>query len=203
MPTGYTYNIKDGISFSDFVMNCAKNFGACITMRDMPADTPIPDEFEVTTCYEINLKKAELKLAKLKNMTNDEIQKAYADDYAKRIRRYQENKDEKESFERALKNMLKKVELWNPPTEDHVGLREFMKKQILETIDFDCNKDYLEFPKECSATTWHEENIEMVLSDIEYYKKAYDEEVNRVAERNKWIKNLRESLTCQDYQKMK
>jgi hypothetical protein len=34
MPTGYTDKIKDGISFEEFVLSCARQFGACISMRD-------------------------------------------------------------------------------------------------------------------------------------------------------------------------
>lgn len=33
MPTGYTSSIKDGISFENFVLKCARNFGACIAWR--------------------------------------------------------------------------------------------------------------------------------------------------------------------------
>lgn len=45
MPTGYTAAIKYGITFKEFALDCARNFGACISMRDEPRETPIPDEF--------------------------------------------------------------------------------------------------------------------------------------------------------------
>ena len=34
MPTGYTYKIGEGASFKEFVMACARAFGACVEMRD-------------------------------------------------------------------------------------------------------------------------------------------------------------------------
>ena len=37
MPTGYTDKIKDGITFKEYAMGCARAFGALITMRDNPA----------------------------------------------------------------------------------------------------------------------------------------------------------------------
>jgi len=48
MPTGYTYPVVEGkiTEFSDFALSCARAFGALITMRDDPHDTPIPETFE-------------------------------------------------------------------------------------------------------------------------------------------------------------
>lgn len=40
MPTGYTDAIKDGISFNQFILSCARAFGALITMRDEPSSVP-------------------------------------------------------------------------------------------------------------------------------------------------------------------
>lgn len=34
--------------------------------------------------------------------------------------------------------MLDQVQLWQPPTDDHMGLKEFMIQQIEESIKFDC-----------------------------------------------------------------
>ena len=44
MPTGYTYDLYDGkdIEFPDFVMKCARAFGALIEIRDDPMDAAIP-----------------------------------------------------------------------------------------------------------------------------------------------------------------
>lgn len=36
MPTGYTADIKDGIDFKTYAMNCARAFGACVMLRDEP-----------------------------------------------------------------------------------------------------------------------------------------------------------------------
>lgn len=47
MPTGYTADIKDGISFETYAMNCARAFGACVSLRDKPSGGKvIPDAFE-------------------------------------------------------------------------------------------------------------------------------------------------------------
>lgn len=52
MPTGYTANIKNGITFEEFALDCARNFGALIIMRDEPKDAPIPEQFEASKHHE-------------------------------------------------------------------------------------------------------------------------------------------------------
>lgn len=42
MPTGYTHKIKDGMTFKEYALRCARNFGALMDMRDDPMDAPIP-----------------------------------------------------------------------------------------------------------------------------------------------------------------
>ena len=46
MPTGYTAElIEKGMEFNDFVLTCARAFGACIELRDRklaPAPRTIP-----------------------------------------------------------------------------------------------------------------------------------------------------------------
>ena len=47
MPTGYTATLMEkGQTFQEFIMGCARAFGALIEMRDSPNDAPIPDKFE-------------------------------------------------------------------------------------------------------------------------------------------------------------
>ena len=49
MPTGYTskiYEGKENVTGKSFIMDCARGFGACISMRDESSDTPIPEEFK-------------------------------------------------------------------------------------------------------------------------------------------------------------
>jgi hypothetical protein len=59
MPTGYTADIKNGISFKTFAMNCARAFGACVTLRDEPGGgDKIPEAFEASTYHAQQVEKA-------------------------------------------------------------------------------------------------------------------------------------------------
>ena len=60
MPTGYTADIKDGISFQTYALNCARAFGACVMLRDEPGD------------YHLKaMEKARNALAKLESLTHE------------------------------------------------------------------------------------------------------------------------------------
>jgi len=73
MPTGYTAKLMEsGQTFQDFVMQCARAFGACVMMRDDPMDAPIPERFEPSDYNVKRLAEAKAELVKLQAMTNDE-----------------------------------------------------------------------------------------------------------------------------------
>lgn len=48
MPTGYTSGVAVGkvTDFREFALQCARAFGACISLSDESSDTPIPEEFK-------------------------------------------------------------------------------------------------------------------------------------------------------------
>lgn len=195
MPTGYTADIKDGISFKQFTLNCAKAFGACVSMRDLPSGTPIPEEFEASSYHAEKLAEARIALTTYENMSEydaaSEARNEYADAELNRTRRLQENLNQLESY----RGMLDQVRAWIAPTKEHDGLKEFMVKQITESIEWDDSTKYLSVPTPVvSVTDWLEAKKAAALKDIEYHKEKNAEELQRTAERNLWVRQLRESL---------
>jgi len=195
MPTGYTAVIGDGISFEDFVMRCARAFGACITMRDDPTDKEI-SEFKPSPCYKESLDKAKRDLSKVKNTTLEEAEKRAQQKYEK------ETKDKEEGIQKNIElrskyqTMLVKVRGWEPPSPDHQELKDFMIKQITNSIEFDCSNEYWlnQKLKLLTGQEWKEQKINRLFKDIIYYNSEWEKEKERVAGRNAWIKALRESL---------
>jgi len=62
--------MEKGQSFEEFILGCAKAFGACIMMRDDSLDKPIPEKFEPSDYYVVALDKAIAEFEKLKKMTD-------------------------------------------------------------------------------------------------------------------------------------
>lgn len=196
MPTGYTCDIQKGIGFNKFVLGCAKAFGACVTMRDDPHDTPIPEEFEPNT-YDLEATEdAKKELKKFKKMSVKEANEAADKEYKSNIKEHNKTIKEKIELKKKCEDMLAKVQEWLPPTPDHVHFKDFMIEQISGSIDFDCDLTYyLEHkPTKLTGKEWLKQQIDRCEHDIEYHAKGHKEEVERVNQRNSWIKELRGSL---------
>jgi hypothetical protein len=110
MPTGYTYNIKDGISFKEYAMNCAKAFGACISMRDEP-NKEIPNEFKPSSYHEDRVVEIQKEIDELIKLTEEQIKEICLREYEKGKRRrdsgIKENSDLLDKYQKMLKQAKK------------------------------------------------------------------------------------------------
>lgn len=196
MPTGYTAAVQDGsiLKFSDFAMICAKAMGACVTLRDESIDAPLPAKFEPQTeHHQKSGAKSQKKLLALENLSTEDIVIQASLHYKNGIKEYAKSNDKAELHRLRYKKMLEEVQAWDPPTDDHWGLREFMIEQLEESIKFDCDSA-LQYPERLTPTEWHNKELEAAASDVEYHNRAIAEEISRVNTRNAWIGALRTSL---------
>lgn len=196
MPSGYTDAIKDDITFEQFTMNCARAMGACVTLRDEPGGGEgIPDSFEPSSYYQEKLAEDVADLEALDGITPDrcvaEATALYEASEAGRLERL----SVKRKLEEKYRAMLARVEGWTPPTDEHIGLKQFMSEQITGSIDFDCDTSYSE-TKTVAMTgeEWLATRVESLKKSIKYRTKEHAEEVKRAADRTTWIKDLRSSL---------
>lgn len=196
MPTGYTHDIKDGISFKTFAMNCARAFGACVTLRDEPGGGEhIPAEFTASDHNANAMKKTSADLAALAAMSEKDLDraaaKAYDDEETARLLRIQEMRCTRSKYEA----MLKRVDAWIPPSSDHKGLQAFMHEQIVQSIDFDCDEKYGSTPAvKLTGAAWALKRRAELLRSLEYHTKANAEEIERTNTRNEWVRQLRQAL---------
>ncbi len=197
MPTGYTDKIKDGITFKEFAMNCARAFGACITMRDESSDTPIPDKFEPSQYHVEALEKAQKELDRINTLTFDECELEMEAENQDTIDYHNDSIKRKNDLRKQYENILTEVYNYVPPTPDHDHFRDFMIRQIEESIEYDCSIEYnMEMLDEMDIDVekWKQEKIDRLTKDIKYHLDEDDKERERVAGRNQWLKQLRESL---------
>lgn len=195
MPTGYTAPVQSGeiADFATFAMQCARAFGALVTMRDEPVDAPIPERFESTDYHARELSAAVARLADLQAMSPEEVArasvKAHADAYASWMERERTRREQRARYE----VMLAQVDAWEPPTDGHEGLKRFMREQLTESIGFDCGEPYPE-PVSPGPDGWLAAQIEKAEWSAAYHAKADREERERVEGRNRWLADLRASL---------
>lgn len=196
MPTGYTADIKDGISFKTFALNCARAFGACVTLRDEPGGgESIPDEFTASSYHVEAVAKARDELASLDAATPDLLERCAANAYDAAETARVVHLGELEAQRTAYEAMLAEVRAWTPPTPDHTGLREFMESQITQSIDFDCDESYYNKPTpRVTGSEWAATRRACLQRDIAYHEKEHAAEVERAAARTRWVQALRQAL---------
>lgn len=197
MPTGYTAKLMNkGQSFDEFVWTCARAFGALVTMREDSLDTPIPDEFKPRCSYhEEALIKSREKYRELLEMCWDEI-KDWAEIEKSNLIKYDEDYiRNSEQENKRLADMRVLVCSWDPPSEDHASLKNFMLDQIkISTMDLSFTYDRLKVLKSRTLTDLYNEAVEEATRSIEYHKSESLKEIERARSHNQWIKTLRDSL---------
>lgn len=195
MPTGYTAAVGDGevTEFSDFAMTCARAFGALVTMRDEPADAPVPDEFPVDEYPMRMFIQNSERLNELRAMSLVDADVAAMVAYSEAVEEYRCHQQEQAATRARYEAMLDKVRAWRPPTPDHVEMKKFMVQQLEQSIRFDCGYER-PAPVRQDGATWVAEQIAQAERNAERYAAEHEKAVERAEQRTAWVRALRESL---------
>lgn len=199
MPSGFTSGVQDGTitTLEEFALLCTRGMGVCITMRDEPLGVEIP-EFQPDTYHAKAVEDVKAKIANLEAMTDDEVQAMLAEETAQVLNMKQESRQRSQENRKRYEDMLGKVFLWNPPTPEHQGLRAYMESQLRESLQFDCHGE--DFYERCyilppqDVAEYREKKMAKYRDDYAYHSNHHHEEVQRTEERNRWVRQLRESL---------
>lgn len=192
MPTGYTADLE-GVTFPEFALRCARAFGALITLRDDPLGTPIPDQIEPSKHHQNVLKKSFETLVDILSWDDVDIEAKAGIAYAEALKRQEKQKKDSNATRNRYEGMLTCVIHWTPPTSDHQGLKDFMLKQLRESIEFDCSYEPPE-PTVYSGQEYKHDRLCAILQNIEDGAKSYQKALKRSCERTEWIRSLRNSL---------
>lgn len=196
MATGYTAKLmKDGQTFQEFIMGCARAFGALIEMRDAPNGATIPEKFEPSKYHAEQLIESKNELERLQSM-NDSEKEAFGESAKEAdVKRAEERLEEVRSENERLENMAAQVRAWNPPTQDHHGLKDFMLKQI------GISKHGLEYQGSClskarkkPATAYYVSAVSSACRQVAYHEEENAKEIDRTTGRTEWVQQLRASI---------
>ena len=201
MATGYTTKICAGEqSLSEFVLGCARAFGACIEQRDDPMDDlpkiPKTSNQERDKSDLANMKK---ELATLRKMSKQDRIELGEKKQKKEVTFFKKRIKEKKIVRARLVKMLKQVNDWIPPSKDHDELKKFMIDQLNSTIQHDGDTEYysrqLSEEERKTPLDYYDEELKSVNRRIENEKENIKKLQERTADRGKWITDLYESLS--------
>ena len=201
MPTGYTAGILDGTTkdFNQFAKHCSRAF--IMHLRDEPMDSEYKKR-EVSDYHTKAIEKAKKELKQLESLSDEDI---ILQEKNKLIesKKYHLDREEKNKTDKIkLESFLEKAKNYNPPTEKHQGIANFMIEQLEKTIDFDCIGNYhstaietidLEI-KNLNANEIRSKIKEQSDKDIAYHTKEHEADVKRCEEHNQWYEDFIENL---------
>lgn len=195
MPTGYTAGVGDGevTELREFVMECSRAFGALVELRDSPS-AAIPDEFKPSSYYAERLAATIRELETVRGWTLQRAEAAATAAYEKATKRREEWRREKAEKRDRYEAMVAKVEAWEPPTSEHVGLKNFMLQQLHQSIEFDCGGSWEPEVERLDGRSFKKREIERLEKERAYDEKEYAADVDRARQRTEWITSLRSSL---------
>ena len=195
MPTGFTAPIEDlskPYDFNEFVWNCARAFD--IWCRDNDGNPPI--ERQPDTSYETeHIKRAEVELAVLAKISDEALQVKLDADHEAAIKRHEQDKSREEAVHDRHVRMRRRVEEWEPPTEEHTRLKSFMLEQ-LDTGHFNYWRGgYHSTPPEKElAAEYRVEQVKDLNDSILRYEEKIREAIASTKATNDYFRALFESV---------
>lgn len=178
-------NIED-YSLEEYIWECARSF---VTLNDVGKPS-FPEE---SSWHQDALKKAEIDLARISSLTEEELIKEADADYFNNIKYYEETLIKKKNDLVKYRKILEKAKQWIPPSPEHIELKNFMLRQLTEAIDWDCNIPYYEGllsqPK-ISKEDYFNNTVATLKSDIIYHKDKALRDHKKHIEHVKWIQLL-------------
>lgn len=167
----------------------------------MDSPLPVEDTYSTSPYHLKELEKAYKRLAKAKSLSRKETDAASRKEHARLVKHDKEYIAEAAVTRTNYEAMLERVYAWEPPTEEHVGLKKFMVEQLATSIEFDCGGDYWEnhlakLVKDgpLSGDAWKAQEIEKANRDIEYHTEEMTKDKKRHETNTAWIQALIKSL---------
>ena len=138
MPTGYTQPIIDGTvkTPKEFLHLCLRNFGVCISMRDMPLDSQEDYTESIKKYYQksIDFNTKELEIAKeeyarIINLSDDELYMEYVKKFSDNRDYYQKRTDEVKKQNAKYQSFYDAIKNWDC-SEEFSNIKNFALDQI-------------------------------------------------------------------------
>lgn len=197
MPTGYTAKIEEkrGFTFHDFAKECMKSF--IIEYRDGDWDKdPLTIEFKTSDYHSKALEDAKKYLNQIRKLSTARCQEKAAKEFLRSLVLLRSSVRKNKTLVRRYKTILDQAKAWVPPTDKHVGYKQFMIEQLESSMD---SPQRAASRKDSSieiltGEQWREREIKSALWDIKYHEEALAKEIQNCADKKEWLAQLKGAL---------
>ena len=191
MPTGYTQQIIDGTvkTPKEFLHLCLRNFGVCVSMRDMPFDsqgdyTPYIKKFyqDSMDYHAKALENAKAEYERVINLSDDDFYEMYVERFSHNREYYQERTDKTKKQNTQYQSFYDAIKNWDC-SEEFSSIKKFALDQIdisKEAEDYyadELSKEMLTKEEFISngKSKYEEDLLKNAISNISYHQKELDE----------------------------
>lgn len=195
MPTTYTAPVADGTltDVKSFVRLCARAMPFLSSMREEPLTSSIPERLVPNTVeYDKKILELEDRLFLLEKGEENRLIQMYSDAKQEHETRQRTIQDKVLLVHQRYQTMLVEVHKISWPSELK-GLRDFVFEQLTSSLTDDCRLSHVNpFP----SRVWHwvDQEVDKVKSDLSFNKTARLDEIARVANCNRYLDLLWETL---------
>ena len=193
MPNGYTADIYEGkpTTLADYLMGVGRGMGFAIMQRDDPASEPVRRVEPQTRYYDEALAEARAVLADLDGLTMAQAAERASAEYEAEVSSWLEERDRRLGMRSRYVDMIAQVEAWEPDPLVRV-VKEQAIKYLRESLDFDVGPEgeemrYRPYPRLLGGAEWVNAKRAKAQRDVEYNEAERAKEIERAAERNRWI----------------
>ena len=188
MPTGYTQQIIDGTvkTPKEFLHLCLRNFGVCISMRDMPLDSQVDYTESIKKYYQDSmgyhakaLENAKAEYERVINLSDDDLYEMYVKKFTDNRDYYQKRADEVKKQNAQYQSFYDAIKNWNC-SEEFDNIKKFALDQINISKDDEdyyadeLSKEMLTKEEFISESKYKEELLKNSKWDIDYHQKELD-----------------------------
>ena len=189
MPTGYTQQIIDGTvkTPKEFLHLCLRNFGVCISMRDMPLDSQVDYTESIKKSYQDSmgyhtkeLENAKTEYDRISNLSDDELYEMYVERFSDNREYYQKRTDEAKKQNAKYQSFYDAIKNWDC-SEEFSNIKKFALDQINISKDDEdyyadeLSKEMLTKEEFISEGKYKEELLKQTKWNIDYHQKELDE----------------------------
>ena len=190
MPTGYTQQIIDGKvkTPKEFLHLCLRNFGICVSMRDMSLDSQGDYAEYIKKFYQDSigyhdkaLENAKAEYERVNNLSDDDFYEMYVKNFSDNREYYQKRADEVKKQNSKFQSFYDTIKNWDC-SEEFSNIKKFALDQIdISKEDEDYYVDELSkkmLTKEefisSGKSKYKEDLLKQAEWDIDYHQKQLD-----------------------------
>jgi len=203
MASGYVTEVLNGnvTTLEQFAGVCAKGFGATSHQQDENLNTPLK-EAVVSKYHKKAIRELKANLKKFNDLSDEQL----IADELKALETSKAHYLEKivlvKKAKRKCAALLLDAQLWEPPTENHIVVKEMMEEHLKATIEFDCDLEPIKNLIEdidnrvlnIDVEAMRKKQVEAIEKQIEFHDETYKVEKDHVEQSNKWVSDLMSSF---------